>query len=345
MSDFALGHDGISGRFSAVISVCETRMLQQTMQLVLPIFIIIGLGYACASFKLLKDGVGPALGSFCITILVPTLIFRTLSAADLGDVSPWPLWAAYYSALFAVYMTAAILVRWAFKREARAAVVAGLTSGFGNTGLIGIPLITSIFGTQGLVPLSLLIALHLPFVTILSVTLMSRAVVIDGYEEARPIREVLVSVARSLLTNPIIIGILAGIAVNLSGLPLPGVVNTVLASLANAATPAALFAVGMGLVDYGIRGTLKIGGVLSVLKIILLPLLVFLFTTQLVSLPPLWVAVATIAAACPTGINAYLLAVQFGTGHAMSSNAITITTFSAIFTVSGWLAFLQWMGY
>ncbi|MDX5594994.1 AEC family transporter [Pseudovibrio sp. SPO723] len=320
-------------------------MFQQTVQLVLPIFILIGLGYACASLKLLKEGVGQALGSFCVTILVPVLIFRTLTGAELGDVSPFPFWLAYYSALTLVYFVAAAIVRWGFKREARAAVVAGLTAGFSNTGLIGIPLISSLFGPEGLVPLSLIIALHIPFVTILSVSLMSRAVVIDGYEEARPINEVLQSVIKSLISNPIIIGILSGVAVNLVGLPIPSIAETVLTSMATAATPVALFAVGMGLVDYGIRGTLKIATVLSVLKIGLLPLTVFIFMSQFTDLPPLWVAVATMGAACPTGLNAYLLAVQFGTGHAMSSNAITITTFTAIFTVSGWLAFLQAFGY
>ncbi|TIW47150.1 MAG: AEC family transporter, partial [Mesorhizobium sp.] len=54
-------------------------------------------------------------------------------------------------------------------------------------------------------------------------------------------------------------------------------------------------------------------------------------------LPPLTAKVAVVAAALPSGINSYLIAVQFNTGQALASNQITIATASAVVTTSFWL--------
>ncbi|WP_310621870.1 AEC family transporter [Flexibacterium corallicola] len=320
-------------------------MIDAVVHLVAPIFLIIALGFVTAYSKILKEGMGDTLGNFCVSILVPLLIFRTLSQANLGAVFPAPLWGAYFGGLLSVYLLGAIIVRYLFKREARAAVIGGITASYGNTGLVGIALITSLYGEDGLVPLSLIIALHLPIVVFLSTILMERAVVMDGYGAPPPLGQAFKGAFLSLLKNPIIIGIIAGLLWNFSGLAMPALVETALVSLAKSASPVALFAVGMTLLDYGIRGTLAIGSVLSLLKIIIMPLLVFLLVSQVFVLPPLWVSVATIAAACPTGVNAYLMASQFGTGHAMSANAITLTTFASVVSASGWLYLLDVMGY
>ena len=49
---------------------------------------------------------------------------------------------------------------------------------------------------------------------------------------------------------------------------------------------------------------------------------------------------ATLTAACPTGINAFLFATHYGTGHAMSANSITLTTAAAVVTTGAWMVFL-----
>ncbi|MTI18384.1 AEC family transporter [Rhodobacteraceae bacterium RKSG542] len=320
-------------------------MLQETVGIVLPIFAMIAFGFLIAGTKILSQDVGDALSSFCVTILLPVLIFRTLANADLTSVNPLPLWGGYYSALFTVYAIAYFTVRYAFGREARAGVIGGITASFGNAGLMGIPLITFLFGEKALLPLSLIISIHLALVTVVSVVLMERAVVVDGYRKARPLPQVLLSVFRSLYSNPIIVGIFLGVLWNLSGLHFPEIAERVMGPMAKAATPVALIAIGMSLMKYGIRGTLAIGCVLSVFKVVLLPALVFFMTSQVIVLDPFWVGVATITAACPTGVNAFLLATQFGTGHAMSANGITITTFASIFSAAAWYAILMSLGY
>jgi predicted permease len=62
-----------------------------------------------------------------------------------------------------------------------------------------------------------------------------------------------------------------------------------------------------------------------------------------VHLPPAWAKGIVIAAGCPTGVNAYLVANRFKTGEGMASSAITITTALAVVTISFWLRAVEWL--
>ncbi len=320
-------------------------MLFSTMHVVFPIFATVGVGYGFGYAGLLSKQVGDNLSTFCITVLIPVLIFRTLATSDLSGLNPWALWGTYYTALATCAVLGGYMVRKAFGREARAACIGGFSAAFSNMSLVGIPVITSALGKEALVPVSLIISVHAPCVTLVFVLAMERAVVVDGYQEARPFRDVVHSLFTTLIKSPLVIAILLGVGWNLSGYELPVLLDGVLQPLANAASPVALFSVGVTLLNYGVRGNIAIGSVLSLLKIVLMPALVLALGIYVFPLSPLWVGVATLAAACPTGVVAYLYASQFGTGHAMSANSISLTTIFSIITMSFWLWILNFLGY
>ena len=104
--------------------------------------------------------------------------------------------------------------------------------------------------------------------------------------------------------------------------------------------PLALFAMGLGLRRFGISGNVRLALALSVLKLFLMPAAA-LAMAWLFGLPPLTAKVAVAAAALPSGINSYLIAVQFGTGQALASNQMTIATACAVVTTAFWLSVAQ----
>ncbi|WP_306030852.1 AEC family transporter [Stappia sp. MMSF_3263] len=315
-------------------------MVDQILAIVLPVFALIAIGYIAARIKLLDARIGDALGQFVYVIAIPVLIFRTLATSSLDGVSPWGFWISYFTGVAVVWTAGTLIIRKVFKREARAGVIGGINAGFANTVLVGIPLITALHGEAGLVPLFVLISIHLPVLTIVCAVLMERAAVLDGTQEAKPLGELLAGIARNLATNPIVIGILAGGIWRVTGLPVEGIFADVLGRIAGAAIPIALFSLGMSMVAYGIRGNLAPGLVLGALKIVVMPAVVYVMAAHVVHLPPLWISVATLTAACPTGINAFLFANRYGTGHAMSANSITLTTALAVVATGAWMAFL-----
>src|SRR5690606_13311478 len=137
-------------------------------------------------------------------------------------------------------------------------------------------------------------------------------------------------------TNPLVLGILAGLAWRGSGLPLPSLAERLVEALAGVAGPVALFAMGLGLCRFGISGTIKPAMALSALKLFLMPATA-LATAYLFGLPPLTAKVAVLAAALPAGVNSYLIAAQFGTGQALASNQMSLSTAMAVVTTSFWL--------
>lgn len=319
-------------------------MFEQILTIVVPVFVLVGLGYLAARTGLLSQSVGEGLGQFVFVIAIPALIFKTLATVSMEHGFPWALWAAYFSGVAITWAIATLIVRKVFGRDARAGVIAGISAAFANTVMVAIPLVSSVLGQEGLLPLVLLISVHLPVMTIVIAVLMERAAAADGITGAQSIPDLLKKILASLITNPIVIAILASLVWRVFSLPLTGIAGDVVGRLASTALPVALFSLGMSMVLYGIRGNMAAGIILSVLKVAVMPAIVLVLCEFVFGLPPVWTAAMTLTAACPTGVNVYIFASRYGTGHAMSANSITLTTAAAVVTCGAWVLALDIMG-
>ncbi len=320
-------------------------MLFQTLSIVAPVFLLIGIGYSLAKLQVLKQPVSDALGQFVFVVAIPVMIFRTLISADLSGGAPLALWGTYFVGVFSAWILGTLVIRKGFGREARAGAIGGISAAFANLVLVGMPLISAVYGDEGLVPILLVISVHLAVMTVVMAVAMERAAAVDKGEPAPPVGKLVAGAAKSIVTNPIVLTIIAAFVWRQTGLTMPGLATDVINRIAATALPLALLSLGMSLVQYGMRGNMLPGLLLSVIKIFIMPAIVFAAGTYVFHLPPLWIAVTTVMAACPTGVNAYIFANRYGTGHAMSANATTLTTLSAIVTTSLWIWFLDsWLG-
>ena len=318
--------------------------MNQTFGIVLPVFGLIGIGYAIAWTGMFEEAVGEALGDFVFAIAMPVLIFRTIATADFSGASPWRLWLPFFLGYAIVWAVGHVMVRKVFGRDARAGLVGGISGAYGNVVMVGIPMSIAAYGDRGAAAIALIVAVHLPVMMAASAILIGRVERLDGIATAEiDRRQALRSAAHNVVRNPIVIGIALGGLWWLVGIPLAGLTRTLVDRIADVATTLALLAMGMSLGKYGMHRNVPAGLALSVLKLVALPALVFLLCRTLVAMPPVWAKVAVIAAACPTGVNAYVVASRFRTGEALSSNAITLTTALAVVTVAVWLHVLAGM--
>lgn len=317
--------------------------MDQIAGIVVPVFGLIGIGYAVAWSRLLGEASGEALADFVFTVAIPVLIFRVVATADFSGGSPWLLWLAYYVGFTLAWIAGTVLVRRLFRRDARAGLVAGVSSSYGNALLIGIPLIITAYGAEGAAAISLLIAVHLPIMMTASAILIERALVKDGLSPDADAATIARSLVRNLVKNPIVLGLFAGILWRLTGLPIAGPAGSLVARIGDVAATLALFSVGMNLRTYGVSGHVMPAFVVGFVKLIAMPAVVLLVVAYLIDLPPVWAKAIVIAAACPTGVNAYLVASRFRTGQALASNSITLTTALAVITVSVWLHVVEWL--
>jgi hypothetical protein len=310
------------------------------LSVIAPVFAIIVLGYGAARFGLVNERGSKMISRFVFDVAIPSLLFRTMASISAPDASPWALWAAYFGGAALSGALAAGVVRGFVGRRAAETSIAGLASGYSNTVLLGLPLIFSFFGqTQAAVPLFIIISINLPVMTLVG-TLFVEWSSADG--EGGWAR-VLLKAGRAILTNPIVIGLLGGLAYRLTGYGLAVPVDFVLGWLAWIAVPAALFAMGLALNRFGFTGDVATSSVILACKLVVHPAIVWLMASMLFGLPEIWVAVAVLFAACPTGINVFLFASRYDVAVPAVSAAITVgTAISALsITLISWGLGLQ----
>lgn len=315
------------------------------LSIVAPIFILIALGALVAKLELLKAQTGEALTQFVFLVAVPALMFRTIATADFGEAHPLLLWTSYFAGVVPTFALGMLIARRFAGADRRGAVIAGVSASFSNLIFVGIPVAERAFGREGLDALALIISIHLPVMMTASTLLLERAAVADarsgateGPVPAPSVRRTLAQIGRNLSRNALVYGLVGGALWRLTGWPLSGPPAEVLKLLGGTAGPIALFAVGFSLPRYPIRGALRAPALITALALFVQPLVVLLVGSFL--LPPLWLAVAVVAAASPTGVNAYLFATYFRTGEGLSASVIVVSTVVAAVTLTGWIAFM-----
>jgi predicted permease len=295
---------------------------------IFPIFAVILIGWAAVRSGLVREETGNGVADFVFVIAIPLMLFRTIATASLPPSPPLQFWFAYFAGLAIVWVIVSVLARRLFGRGAQEAGIIGFTVGQSNLVLLGIPLILRVFGEEGSVPLFLLVAINLP------VTLTIATLVI---ESAEPGESRLRSMLVKLVTNPILIGIGAGFLYRQTGWPIPGPALASLKFIGDAAAPCALFAMGAALSRYGLGGDLRLLTIVVALKILVFPALVYLLAYKVLALPPVWAAVATLLAASPCGVNAYLLAERYRLAAGLASGAIAVSTILSVATTTFWV--------
>jgi predicted permease len=312
--------------------------MSSLVETVLFVFGLVALGYACGVSGYLKPAIGDAVSEFAVRLALPVLLFRTMAKADFHDAAPWALWAAYFFAVAVTWIAGHMTVTRIFDRDSAAGIVGGVCAAFSNTVLLGIPFMLGVYGRGGVEVLSLIVSVHMVSMMIASIVLFE----LFGKSERAPgrWRELVVDFVRKLVSNPIIIGIAAGLLWRLVGLELPSLGKRFVDAIADTAGPLALFAMGLGFRKFGISGNLLPSIVLSALKLMLMPAMA-LAAAWALGLPPLAAKVAVATASMPSGVNSYLIAVQFRTGEALASSQMTLATIAAVVTTAFWLAVAQ----
>jgi malonate transporter and related proteins len=296
------------------------------LTVVLPVFGLMGLGYAARATGYLGDRAGEGLSDFVFAIAIPALIFKTLTAAQLPEAQPWGYWLSYFGGVVVVWALGTQIARRFFAVSHVEGVVAGFTAAQSNTVLVGIPLILEAYGPEGAVPLFLLVAIHLP------IMMTTATVLAEG--RGVPLRRIV----RQLVMNPLLIAIAASVVARQLGAQPPGALKTIVDMLGAAASPCALFAMGIALRRYGAGDQPLLSIALTVLKLIVHPLIVLVLATRVFTMPAAWAGVAVLFAAMPSGVNAYLFAERYRTGVAISSGAIAISTALCVLSSAFWLA-------
>ena len=302
------------------------------VDIVLPVFALLGIGYAAAVLGYFDEVATRALSRFVFQFALPVMLFSSLAAQGRpGDFAPSYL-VAFYAGVVVSARAGALLAKALGRQAPGDRIVAGFAACYGNVILLGIPLVLRALGEAATLPLFVLITFHGSILMTLVTILLERG------STDRPAGGRLLAAAKGLAQNPILVGLLAGIAFGATGLALPGPVAASAELLGRAALPAALFAMGASLAGYQVRGAIGLAVGLVALKTVLQPLVVWLLVDHVFLIAKPWSDTAILLAAMPTGVNAYLFAARYRSGEAEAATAILLSTAFSLVTVSAILA-------
>jgi predicted permease len=296
---------------------------------ILPVFGLIALGFIAARGKFIGPAAAQGMSQFAFNLAMPALLFRAVANVGTQTSSPWPLWAAMFGGIAIVWFITTLIVRMTKLIDAGASSAA-MGAGFGNIAMLGVPLSIAHFGDAAAFPASIILSVHAPILW-LAATIQMEA---ERQGQGPSISNVLRELGTSLIRNPIVIAVVGGVLWRATGLGLHPIPDRFLDLLGGAGIPTALVALGLSLAGYGLRGHMSGIIVLLALKMLLLPLSVWLIAHFAFSLEPMWSNVAVLLASMPTGVNAYLFAQRYSSGTAVLSGTIALGTALSLISVA-----------
>lgn len=292
----------------------------------LPVFIVILVGYALRRFGVIGEAQWAGLDQLCYFVLFPAIIFKEIAAADFTGV---PVLRMAGAMMLAVSVMIALLVLFhrplmrglAMRGPQFTSLVQGAARWHTFIAFAIIPLQ---FGPAALSLGAVSAAAMTPLLNVLCVIVMARFA-----SEARvSARALLLSIIR----NPFVFSSLGGVAWQLSGLQLPAMGLQVLDMIGRGALGLALLTVGAGLrLGDAMTGWQPVAAAVA-LKLLAMPLIMAGALT-LMGVDGQAFAVAMLCAAVPTGSGAYVLARQMGGDATMVANMLTLQVIAAAVTI------------
>ncbi len=309
-------------------------MFQALIDVILPVFLVIGAGYAATLAGYFKPEHIDGLMRFTQGFAIPCLLFRAIAHLDLNASFDPALLGSFYAGATLCFAAGLFGARYFFGRDWEDSVVIGFCCLFSNSVLLGLAITERAYGPESLTGNYAIIAIHSPFCYGLGITVME---VIRN--RGRGGRKMASSVLSAMFRNVLILGIAMGFAVNLSGLGLPQILDDGLSLITRAALPGALFALGGVLVQYRPEGDLRVIAYVCMISLMAHPALVWLFGSALSVEQGLFRSGVLNAAMAP-GFNAYIFANIYGRAKRVAASSVLIATGASIFTVWAWLTLL-----
>lgn len=292
----------------------------------LPVFIVILIGFGLRHFRVIGDTHWAGLDQLCYFVLFPAIIFKEIAAADFTGVPVFRMAGAMMLAVIVMIGLLVLLHRPLMKSLGmNGPQFTSLVQGAARWHtFIAFAIIPLQFGPQALSLGAVSAAAMTPLLNILCVIVMARF----AHETHVSAKELLWSILR----NPFVFSSLGGVAWQVSGLDLPGMALQVLDMIGRGALGLALLTVGAGLRLGDALSSARPVAAAAVLKLLAMPLLMA-GTLVLMGVEGQAFAVAMLCAAVPTGSGAYVLARQMGGDAPMVANILTLQVIAAAVTI------------
>ncbi len=295
----------------------------------LPIFLTMAAGLGLRRLGLLDKHFADVADQFVFKVTLPLMLFEQIRAVDVYNS-----FDGGYLAFCAGVTLTSILVAWALarrfvpKRSVGAFVQACYRS---SAAILGLAFIQNIYGSVGMA--GLMVLGSVPLFNLFAVVVLT----LEGPDAGgQPLKARLVSAAKGVATNPIILGILAGLAAALIRLPVPTALDRVLENFAGLTTPLALVAIGVTFDFKAALGTSKLALIASVVKLMVLPAVFLPLGAALGFREQMFMGLIVMLGS-PCTPTSYVMAKTLGGDAPLAASAVMLTTLASSASLTFWI--------
>ena len=301
----------------------------EILSITIPFFAIIFCGSLARIRGWFSEDSGRVLARYAFLIVLPPFMFLAITSIDVKALFHLGFVVRYEFVTISMFIIAAFFATYVIRLTPQQRGLFCLNTAYPNYGYIGVPMAILAFGEKAAAPISLILVCDT--ITLLVMTTLLSHDAASG-QLARALRNTMFS----MLRNPLLIAVVAGLIFSASGFHLANLPDQFLKILAGAAAPTALFALGITLVGQPIRVALTELSVISLLKLIIHPTLtaaIFLLWPAHQAIEPLWIQLAVLFTSLPIAANVFALSQYYNAYTGRTATAIMITTICASITV------------
>ena len=301
----------------------------------LPIFLTMLLGLLFRYLGLMNADFVAKLNRFVFVAAIPALVFRDISSVDVRK--SWDGGFVLFCCLATLVSITviALLARLLVEEEIRGEFVQA--SYRSSAAILGIAFIQNIYGSSGMAPL--MIVGTVPLYNAAAVVILS--LMKPGRKKLD--RKLLLKTAKGIVTNPIILGILAGILWSVLRIPQPEIMQKTVKNVAVLATPLGLMAMGASFEGKKALAKLRPSVLASLIKLVVLAAVFLPLAVRLGYTKERLIAILVMLGSATT-VSCFVMAKNMGHEGVLTSSTVMLTTFFSAFTLTGWLFLLKTLG-
>jgi malonate transporter len=298
------------------------------LNLALPYFGLIFLGFACGKIERIPDTGLAWMNFFIIYVALPCLFYRIVAQTPLEELT-----RISYVVATSLGTTAAFAIAFAISLLARDrlenATIAGLAGGYGNIGYMGPGLALSTLGPQAAAPVALIFC----FDSIVLFSLVPFLMALAGTDK-KSFGESALLVVKRIVLHPFIVATALGVVSAGLHFEPPVALDRLMQFLQNAAAPCALFVLGVTVALRPLQRMPWEVPVIVLVKLTVHPVIVLIILSLFGPFPQTWIYTAVLMAALPPALNVFILARQYDCWVEQASSSVLIGTVISVLTLT-----------
>jgi predicted permease len=306
----------------------------EVLNLALPYFGLIFLGFACGKGKRIPDTGLAWMNFFIIYVALPCLFYRIVAKTPLQQINNIPFVVGTTLATYAAFATSFAIGMVIRRGQMAESTIAGLAGAYGNIGYMGPGLALSTLGAQATVPVALIFC----FDNILLFSAVPFLMALAGTER-KSFGATALEVVTKIALHPFIVATALGVASAAIHFEPPVALDRLMQFLQSAAAPCALFTLGVTVALRPIEKMPWEVPFLVFVKLVLHPVAALLILSVLGPFDEVWLYTAVLMAALPPALNVFILSRQYDTWVEQASGSVLFGTLTSVVT----LTTVMWM--